>query len=106
MPGPTEVDGPHGATVAPLSERIDALNYSLDPWKRTGAAPQGWATHLQQAMADPGTISNCSHKQGGLFLPSTSVVSLHQVAMQTLNQRCSLLPNVLGKLPICEHLFS
>ena len=30
--------------------KIDALNYSLDPWERTGAAPQGWATHPQQAM--------------------------------------------------------
>ena len=50
MPGPTEVAGLHGATVAPLPERIDALNYSLDPWERTGAAPQGWATHLRQAM--------------------------------------------------------
>ena len=48
------VDGPHGATVAPLPERIDALNYSLDPCKRTGAAPQGWATHLRQAMGDVG----------------------------------------------------
>ena len=50
MLGHTDVDGPHGATVAPLPERIDALNYSLDPWERTGAAPQGWATHLRQAM--------------------------------------------------------
>ena len=38
------------ATVAPLPERIDALNHSLDPWERTGAAPQGWANHLQQSM--------------------------------------------------------
>ena len=50
MPGTTYSDGPPDATVAPLPERIDALNYSLDPWERTGAAPQGWATHLQQAM--------------------------------------------------------
>ena len=38
MPGTTTSDGPHGATVAPLPERIDALNYSLDPWERTGAS--------------------------------------------------------------------
>ena len=50
MQGPTEVAGLQGATIAPLPERIDALNYSLDPWERTGAAPQGWATHLRQAM--------------------------------------------------------
>ena len=37
MPEPTEVVGQHGATVAPLPERIDAFNYSLDPWERTGA---------------------------------------------------------------------
>ena len=98
MPGLTAVDGPHGATVAPLPERIDALNYSLDPWERTGAAPQGWATHLQQAMVPIRAISNCDHKQGGLFLPSASVASLHQGAMQTLNQGCSLLLGVLGRL--------
>ena len=39
-----------GAKVAPLPDRIDAFNSSLDPWERTGAAPQGWATHLRQAM--------------------------------------------------------
>ena len=59
MQGPTEVAGLQGATIAPLPERIDALNYSLDPWERTGAAAQGWATHLRQAMV-PGfrAISN------------------------------------------------
>ena len=41
MPETTYSDGPPDATVAPLPERIDALNYSLDPWERTGAAPQG-----------------------------------------------------------------
>ena len=41
MPGTTCSDGLPDATVAPLSERIDALNYSLDPWERTDAAPQG-----------------------------------------------------------------
>ena len=43
MQGPTKVTGLQGATIAPLP-------YSLDPWERTGAAPQGWATHLRQAM--------------------------------------------------------
>ena len=50
MQGPTEVTGLQGAKIAPLPDRIDAFNYSLDPWERTGAAPQGWATHLRQAM--------------------------------------------------------
>ena len=36
--------------VAPLPERIDALNYSMDPWECTGAAPQGWANHLRQSL--------------------------------------------------------
>ena len=42
--------GTPAATVAPLPERIEALNYSLDPWECTGAAPQVWANHLQQSM--------------------------------------------------------
>ena len=55
-PGSVAMQGPHGVTcqqeaaVAPLPDRIDALNSSLDPWERTGAAPQGWATHLHQVM--------------------------------------------------------
>ena len=44
------LSGPVAATMAPLPERIDAINYSLDPWERTGAAPQGWANHLQQSL--------------------------------------------------------
>ena len=55
-PGSVAMQGPNGVTsqqevaVAPLPDRIDALNSSLDPWERTGAAPQGWAAHLHQAM--------------------------------------------------------
>ena len=88
MPGPTEVAGQHGATVAPLPERIDAFNYSLDPWERTGAAPQGWATHLHQAMVPI---------QGYIQL-RPQIASLLQVAMLSLNQGCSLPPGVLGRL--------
>ena len=50
MQGPNGVTSQQEATVAPLPDRIDALNSSLDPWEHTGAAPQGWATHLRQAM--------------------------------------------------------
>ena len=50
MQGPNGVTSQQGAKVAPLPDRIDAFNSSLDPWERTGAAPQGWATHLRQAM--------------------------------------------------------
>ena len=55
-PGSVAMQGPNGVTcqqeaaVAPLPDRIDALNSSLDCWERTGAAPQGWAPHLHQAM--------------------------------------------------------
>ena len=38
--GGTNNPGPTAATLAPLPEPIEALNYSLDPWERTGAAPQ------------------------------------------------------------------
>ena len=50
MQGPNGVTSQQGAKVAPLPDRIDAFNSSLDPWERTGAAPRGWATHLRQAM--------------------------------------------------------
>ena len=90
MPGTTCSDGLPDATVAPLPERIDALNYSLDLWERTGAAPQGWCLSRD--------ISNCDHKQGGLFLPLVSVASLHPGAMVTRNLGCSMLPGVSGRL--------
>ena len=48
--GPNGVTSQQEAAIAPLPDRIDALNSSLDSWVRTGAAPQGWATHLRQAM--------------------------------------------------------
>ena len=36
--------------VAALAERVGDFNMSMDPWERTGAAPQGWAPHLQTVM--------------------------------------------------------
>ena len=48
--GGTNSPGPTADTLAPLPERIEALNYSLYPWECTGAAPQGWANHLQQSL--------------------------------------------------------
>ena len=50
MQGPNGVTSQQGPKVAPLPDRIDALNSSLHPCKRTRPAPQGWATHLRQAM--------------------------------------------------------
>ena len=38
------------APATSLPERIEALNFSMDPWECTGAAPQGWATHLRQSL--------------------------------------------------------
>ena len=43
-------------------------------------------------------ISNCDHKQVGLFLLSVSVARLHPGAMATLSLGCSMLPGVLGRL--------
>ena len=36
--------------AAALAERVGDFNMSIDPWERTGAAPQGWATHLRQTV--------------------------------------------------------
>ena len=38
------------APAQSLPERIEALNFSMDPWECTGAALQGWATHLQHSL--------------------------------------------------------
>ena len=56
--------------------RIDALNYSLDPWERTDAVLQGWATSSRQWCLSRG-ISNCD-QQGSLSLPSVPVAILHR----------------------------
>ena len=32
--------------AAALAERVGDFNMSMDPWERTGAAPQRWTTHL------------------------------------------------------------
>ena len=36
--------------VAALAERVGDFNISMDPWEQTGAAPQGWASHLHQTV--------------------------------------------------------
>ena len=36
--------------AAALAERVGDFNMSMDPWERTGAAPQGWASHLHQTV--------------------------------------------------------
>ena len=33
-----------------LAERVGDFNMSMDPWERTGAAPQGWVSHLHQTV--------------------------------------------------------
>ena len=42
--------GPAHADIAALAERVGDFNISMDPWEQTGAAPQGWATHLHQTV--------------------------------------------------------
>ncbi len=36
--------------IARTQTPVTAFNFSMDPWECTGAAPQGWATHLQQSL--------------------------------------------------------
>ena len=36
--------------VAALAEPVGDFNLSMDPWEQTGAAPQGWASHLHQTV--------------------------------------------------------
>ena len=55
-----------GERVGGGSDRIDALNSSLDPWERTGAAPQGWATHLQAMVPIQGYIRLRPQTEGTL----------------------------------------
>ena len=102
-PGSVAMQGPNGVTcqqeaaVAPLPDRIDALNSSLDPWERTGAAPQGWATHLHQAMVPiQGYIQLRPQTEG---TRSALLVSLLLVTRPVLTQVGNLLPDVLGRLP-------
>ena len=42
--------------AAALAERVGDFNMSMDPWERTGAAPQGWA-----APAPDGTTCSRIH---------------------------------------------
>ena len=46
----TAGDSGGGLPAAALAERVGDFNVSMDPWERTGAAPQGWATHLHQTV--------------------------------------------------------
>ena len=46
----TAGDSGGGLPAAALAERVGDFNMSMDPWERTGAAPQGWATHLHQTV--------------------------------------------------------
>ena len=73
--GDTNHHDPTAATLAPLPERIEALNYSLNPWECTGAAPQGWANHLQQSLLPiQGYIAALEKKKSytGLYSTTTS----------------------------------
>ena len=43
-------DSVEAAPVTALAERVGDFNISMDPWEQTGAAPQGWASHLHQTV--------------------------------------------------------
>ena len=47
LPPPTTAAVP---VQMPSAERVGDFNMSMDPWERTGAAPQGWAAHLHQTV--------------------------------------------------------
>ena len=58
MPPPSAVpahagiagDSVEEVPVAALAERVGDFNISMDPWEQTGAALQGWASHLHQTV--------------------------------------------------------
>ena len=43
-------DSVEAVPVTALAERVGDFNISMDPWEQTGAAPQGWASHLHQTV--------------------------------------------------------
>ena len=106
MQGPNGVTGQQGAKIAPLPDRIDAFNSSLDPWECTGAAPQGWATHLHQAMVPIQGYIQLRPQTEGPFLHGfdSQSPSGGNVVTDSGGQPA---PRRIGKpSPICEHLFS
>ena len=105
MPGTTYSDGSPDATVAPLLERIDALNYSLDPWERTGAAPQGWATHLQQAMVPIQGYIQLRPQTGG-SLPVFGVGSQSSPGCNADTEPVQPAPRRVGKASPSVSIFS
>ena len=69
--------------VAALAERVGDFNVSMDPWERTGAAPQGWAPHLHQTVIPV---------QGYIQLrPHDTTLPLGVVLRQLLERRTKLL---------------
>ena len=92
----------------PLPERIDALNYSLDPWECTGAAPQGWANHLQRSLLpiqgyiqlrphDSTSLPSFGHT--GLAPPMMLLRLLHVVLGRRRNQLAFLLGHRSARIP-------
>ena len=80
------------AKVAPLPDRIDALNSSLDPWERTGLRHKPGrlisARQCELRLQTEGTLPAF-----GFDSQSPSV------ARSSLTQVGNLLPDVLGRLP-------
>ena len=53
--------------AAALAERVGDFNISMDPWEQTGAAPQGWASHLHKTVIP---VHRCVLPMG--LLPGTA----------------------------------
>ena len=86
-----------------LAERVGDFNISMDPWEQTGAAPQGWATHLHQTaspscgqshrLIDPATSSTtafrweCIRSRGAVTRCMPITRKIHQTNRPTRTVR-------------------
>ena len=95
--GDTNQPEPTAATLAPLPERIEALNYSLDLWERTEAAPQGWTNHLRCCLYS--VIFNYDSRHLLLSLASELPVLLRLLDQVMRTMLCRLLLGALGRHP-------
>ena len=98
--------------MAALSDRIEAHNYSMDPWECTGAAPQGWATHLQQSIMPvqgylhlrPSNL-NSVPEFGAPPTDSSAVVPVKEKSKQEMTSRqgrASKPVSIFARAPVCS----
>ena len=62
-------DSVEAVPVTALAERVGDFNISMDPWEQTGAAPQGWASHLHQTVIPVQGFVQLRPQDTILFLP-------------------------------------